>query len=381
MIKTLFIHAGSHKTGTTSIQKFLKDNVNDLEVNEGLCVPSLKGMLKLTPDLKDYGLFPNAFHELRFLNCDKAVISRENFSWVRSKPKLIKLKSVLDKYAVNTKVVFYIRRQDSLAISQKQEGTKWLDCSIAYGHEPKALPSNLSDSAENYLNYYGRISLWADIFGDENIVVRIFDKKTLENNDVVCDFCSVIGVDFKRYPLPNKINESLSRSSQLFLHQTRDVFKEGTKEKHRLVKSIRRIDKNLPNHKLLPSRKEAQIFYERFKEQNKLLNDRFSISDIPSIFHEDFSMYPISEDAEGLSQSELNSIYKLVIDDLVNEKPNVSELNDVQLSMVLKQIAISFTRKSLSEAIKLLEVASFLNPKGFYIKKKLFEYKSLLNKD
>jgi hypothetical protein len=323
MIETLYIHTGAHKTGTSSIQKFFHQNIGLLHSRDGLEYPGFKRpMLKTTPTLEDYRVIPEAFDDLQSINARKAVISRENFSWVDNKESLIEFKKNLGKSAQNIKLIFYIRRQDLQAISQKQEGTKWPDCSAAYGHDLSALPLKLKPVARRYLNYDKRIGMWADVFGDENTLIRVFEKKKFHKNDLICDFCNIIGIEPDDYTMPEVTNESFARESQLFLHQTRHAFKEGSSEKKFLVNAIRAYDnKIIDRRKLLPSKEEAQVFYDQFRASNESLNRRFAITEEDCIFDEDFSMFNDEADHDGLDLKSINKIYSFVIKRMLQNRP------------------------------------------------------------
>ncbi len=63
-----------------------------------------------------------------------------------------------------------------------------------YGHSTRAIP-HYEAKHDLYLDYHKRLGMWADAFGDENLVIKVFDRKKLLNSDAVADFFDVIGVD------------------------------------------------------------------------------------------------------------------------------------------------------------------------------------------
>ncbi|WP_394174904.1 hypothetical protein [Thalassotalea litorea] len=372
MINTLYIHAGSHKTGSTSIQRFLRINQDALR-EDGIAIPGLKGILKPTPDLTNYGLYPQAFHALARVRQPIAIISRENFSWVDDINKLMALRDVLYKHAHKVKIIFYLRRQDSLAISQKQEGTKWFDCSVAYGHEPTALPSKLSEVARRYLDFEQKVSMWAKVFAKDNIILRVFEPQHLVECDVVKDFCYVLGLQPDYYQFPEKANESLGRISQLFLHQSQPAFADGSIARHRLIRAVRDFDRRNNNNddKLLPDKDEAIAFYQQFKAANARLNQDYKLTDSEHLFNEDFSQYPELGNGRMLTLGEINEIYA----DLFADFSFVDSDEDGQWkrkqSAQLRDIALSLPPQCLSQKIQLLTLALQLNPNGQYIRQQL----------
>ncbi|TLU67684.1 hypothetical protein FE810_01680 [Thalassotalea litorea] len=371
MINTLYIHAGSHKTGSTSIQRFLRINQEALR-EDGIAMPGLKGILKPTPDLVDYGLFPQAFHALSRVRQPIAIISRENFSWVDDINRLMELRDVLYQHAHKVKVIFYLRRQDSLAISQKQEGTKWFDCSVAYGHEPTALPSQLSDVARRYLDFEQKVSMWAKVFAKDNIILRVFEPQHLVECDVVKDFCHVLGLQPEYYQFPEKANESLGRISQLFLHQSQPVFADGSIARHRLIRAVRDFDRRHSSEdKLLPSREQALEFYQQFKAANARLNQDYKLTSSEHIFNDDFSQYPDVGNGRMLTLGEINEIYSdLFADFSFMDSDEESQWKRNQ-SAQLRNIALGLPMDCRAQKIQLLTLALQLNPNGHYIRQQL----------
>ncbi|TKB45172.1 hypothetical protein [Thalassotalea mangrovi] len=371
MINTLYIHAGSHKTGSTSIQRFLRLNEDSLR-EDGIATPGLKGILKPTPDLNNYGLFPQAFHALARVRQPIALISRENFSWVDDINKLLELRDVLYQYAHKVKIIFYLRRQDSLAISQKQEGTKWFDCSIAYGHEPTALPGELSSVARRYLDFESKISMWAKVFAKDNMILRVFEPEHLVECDVVKDFCHVLGLETDYYQFPEKANESLGRISQLFLHQSHPAFADGSMARHRLIRAVRDFDKRVTDEqKLLPGRQQAVEFYQQFKAANGRLNQDYQLTEREYLFNDDFSHYPETGNGEILSLTQVNEIYADLFADFSFVDSHEESDYKRRQSAKLRDIAMSLPAACHDQKVQLLTLALQLNPNGHFIRKQL----------
>lgn len=380
MIKQLYIHAGSHKTGTTSIQRFLEINAAKLRDRDSLTIHTQTGFFKRSPTLKSCGLKLEYFRNWRLTNSDTSIISQENFSWVNRIDDLVALKRILDKFAQNTKIIFYLRRQDTLAVSQKQQGSISLPAAIAYGHEPKALPTTLSTVAKRYLDFDTKINMWAEAFGQENVILRVFEKDQLHDGDAVNDFCQIIGFETTGLKFPKKWNETLSRESQLFLHQTRKQFIEKSIGKNLLVEAVRRIDRlNGSGQKLLPSESEAREFYAQFREGNRKLNRQYEISDHEHIFNEDFSMYPAESDQEGLSQDEINAKFFQVIEFLAEVAKQERGIDSVAEAQQLRVIALKLPEGSRHQTIELLELAHAFHPDGKSIKSHLKKFKNRRN--
>jgi hypothetical protein len=146
----------------------------------------------------------------------------------------------------------------------------------------KALPP-YQDYFQKYLNYYDRIGLWADIFGENRVQPRVFDKKYLYGEDVVADFFNILGATKTIHA--ERINESngfvKTKVNLLFNHI--DIA-----QNWRL-----RLRPRLDNSgRLTPARQEAIDFYSYFKESNRRLNHQFNLTPEEFLFDDDFSIYP-----------------------------------------------------------------------------------------
>lgn len=223
--KSLFIHIGCHKTGTTSIQQALAAN-NVALAKKGIqfyyrdyfsgnnLAPQLHSWMGFDLDI---GIVPDGMRirdaeklaqELSQIKKD-VIISSENFSFLFDREEISSLQKALSQHFPEIKIICYIRRQDQHVISHHQEGSK-----IArrpeydlFGHSPRAIPP-YEAKHDLYLDYHTRLGMWADAFGDQNLVISVFDREKLLNGDVVADFFDVIGVD-EFLPVGEK-NTSLS---------------------------------------------------------------------------------------------------------------------------------------------------------------------------
>ena len=138
--RKLYLHIGSHKTGTTSIQFALKENTKALAEN-GLLFFFQKqnGSWEGFPDLHDWIKYieanrvvprgaqvPNLKQLVSSLSKyeQDIIISSENFSFFFEKKPIEDLHSALSKVFDEIRVICYLRRQDQHIISHAQEGSK-----------------------------------------------------------------------------------------------------------------------------------------------------------------------------------------------------------------------------------------------------------------
>ncbi len=297
--KKIFIHIGQHKTGSTSIQQALINNSDTLKKYNlfyynkkpnGRTDAHVSSWIKpiRSDDYDDLAIIIQP--EKLAIEVSKlsgnVIISSEEFSWIQNKDALSRFKHSLKKYFDSIFIIAYIRRQDSQVVSFCQEEAKSGGGMKEYGFfqcENRAMPK-YKKYYDQYLDYNIRLSKWADVFKDENLFIRIFDKNYLYKEDVVLDFFKLIGI--------NKDIQFASFNESWGFEKTKIVYLMEKNKINKYFKNI--IYQNLDNSsKRLPSRFEAMEFYSFYKESNKKLNSRFSLNSTNKfIFDEDFSIYP-----------------------------------------------------------------------------------------
>jgi hypothetical protein len=223
----LLLHIGGEKTGTTTLQAFLRRNADLLMRRYGVLYP-LSGPLNL-----DNGHFPvaTAFvdpaqrefvpprHWLRPADVSAALsdlvrtqapklilLSAEHFSSRLLRPGIERLAEAIGP--ISTKVLFYVRRQDELALSAQSTGLRcgsrhWLDAA-------KISPE------VRYFNYLTIADDWAAVFGRENLELRSFDDVA---RGIEADFLSAIGVSREEAAAPvERRNPRISLQEAAVLH-------------------------------------------------------------------------------------------------------------------------------------------------------------------
>ncbi len=356
MIKKIFLHIGSHKTGTTSIQRFLNENKKNLSTKQSIAYLNLKKLEYIStlenPLTQTLEMNLDVLEQLQNISEDYVIISDEEFSWINEKKDIEQLAKKLYGYAKEVEIIIYLRRQESLAISHKQQGAKGGRSEIAYGHERKALPTQLTLYSSKYLNFYEKIKKWSSVFGQNNLIVKIFEKEQLYHGDIVEDFCLLVGIkDYHNLIHVKKINESIARIPQLFMHQVRNTSKEifayKTKEKIFLIQQMRELSSKTTD-KLLPSKEEAIAFYEQFKESNKKLNEWLGLTDKPFLFNDDFSYYPEEDNGYELSKSEVIEMFHLVMQNGLEDY-----IKKEKVGVLFLKLALEYNNKPISIREKL----------------------------
>ncbi|MGR5167020.1 hypothetical protein ACPV5L_07370 [Vibrio astriarenae] len=353
-MKRLYLHIGSHKTGSSSIQKALYDNLEAVnaadydffynnpdgsDAKTGNTSSWILGDELVHDDLfSGYGAkvcdYKKLAIELNKSKFSNMIMSAENFSWVFKEEEIVKLKNELSKY-FEVKIIIYIRRQDKLLVSHMQQSSKGLRFP-AFGYYKggsKALP-NRRENYDEYLDYYLRVTKWSNVFGKSNMIIRVLEPNYLVGGDTVLDFLNCIGLTSAEIK-PVRVNESLGFEHTKVGHLMNEAgIDEG------VIRTL--INSSLESHgKLLPCKEQAEEVYKRYLKSNEMLNEAFQLCDKnKAIFDSDFSMYPdLPQDI--WTEDRANAVITSII----------SRLNRVSLYEIIK-LALYFKIKKIKNKIK-----------------------------
>lgn len=284
----LILHIGGGKTGSTSIQRSLTDEVELLKSHRMFYAGQY---FENCPGYVSNGQLPHSRFYIEYANktdtlvehveahldrlmpkCQKEGIDTiiwSNEAMFTSYDKLAPLyRSLAERYDVE--VVAYIRRQDDWLFSAYQQ----------WGIKHKTYAGNIKPFAEwvgdwkSECDYHEVFSQWADIFGADAIKVRVFGAC----GDVVQDFYKTIGMNDAEPALVEKDNVSL-QNTHASLFQLYNTHFKGQKGPHDFIGFMARtgIDK-LQLDKIdatlgYPTTEELATTAFEFKESNQALKE------------------------------------------------------------------------------------------------------------
>ncbi len=353
MKKTIYIHIGSPKTGTTTIQNYLSENFNKLLTKYKILYPlSGRNFIShhpLAADLRKkylgakiakhcYGdvipdvTWGNLKKELieNYDKFDSVVISSEDF-FLFSKEEMIKeIKESFNDF--NIKVIVYLRRQDKLINSLYNQAIK---CTLQNDLE---LSVFMKKHHILKMDYDSRLSLWASVIGKENIILRSFERNKLINYDAVCDFCSIIGVSNEGASNEEK-NNALSIEELVIKNELNKCFDDNMA----CIKCFDKIrpDASKKNNIVIFSKEQYEnISHSSIKINTILSNKYFNGEKIFNDFepYENFSVYSVNYD---ILKENIISVCNLKNKEILNK----DELNKVRkaVKLVLNKYDLNFT--------------------------------------
>ena len=208
---TLYLHVGTPKSGTTSIQKFLRSNAADLP-KRGMAYRrqmirnmSMMDFVKTMRTPKAEETAERYAVELGEL-CEKhetVVSSNEMFAFLFVPEAM--MPAIVKHVRCPIKIICYIRRPDSYLESVYKQRAK----NGYIAPDPKRFYNGYLPN----LHYENFLDTYAKHVGVENVIVRIFDRALLRKGNVIYDFADQIGLsDFDSFKdIENTSNPSLSR--------------------------------------------------------------------------------------------------------------------------------------------------------------------------
>lgn len=233
-MRRIFVHIGGEKTGSTSVQAALALNRGRLE-KAGVFYPrspgeqnhvalalyssshprslNLRRSVGLGTEAKYQAFlasFQGTFHgELQRHPCPTVVLSNEHLSSRLLTAREVGRFADLVRAAGTVKIIAYLRPQHELVTSA-------YSTAVTSGSlEPLCVPNG---DANPYYNYERMLSPWADAFGEENMIVRVYDRDAFPRGDVVRDFFSALGMRIPDgFQFPEHRNTTLDEKALQFL--------------------------------------------------------------------------------------------------------------------------------------------------------------------
>ncbi len=400
MTKTAFLHIGTEKTGTTTIQHFLHAN-RLLLAKQGFDIPNLhKDKSQFWLPLLAYDdsnvdnmvlsynltaptevkLFKEQTHlALSKLvagsSCKSFIFSSEYLSSrLKTKAHLTRLKEVLEPLFGDIVVIVYLRQPLAAALSLFSTAIQAGNTNLLFS---PAASANVS-----ICNHKKMLSLWESIFPGR-VQPRLFQKSSFVDQDLLSDFCSSVGIQLDdSYSIPDNFNESLSWLAMkvmatINIHFPR-FLEDGSRNKKRgdILRFIKDIGVGMPRY--MPSESEATDYTNFFASSTEWVRSRY-FPDRESLW----DSTPTTRSAEDqYFCTELTIPEQELVNAIVSIWQDKSAAAPVSSAIKLRDIALKIERQEaldLNDATEILEVARAINPAGQVIQKRLADLKARLN--
>jgi len=325
-----YIHIGLEKTGTTTLQEFFFLNRNQL-AQDNIYYPSSPGARNHT-DLVAYAydktlgdlivqknlhtsaareafrlgfkeLFDTELRSIKKSKTNLLVSSEHLSSRVFSKDEIRNLLRLFTEAGYLPKIIVYLRRQDQYLLSTY---STWLKCGATADLNQKAYKRKRYD-------YLSLLDMWGEVAGQENLIVKIFERSRMYKNDLLEDFMNILGLRMtEHYQYPSSdLNKSLDKNKLLFLKKLNAVVPEsidGQKNplKGELIKAMEQID-NSDKLNLDPGLSQEILDY--YRSDNEAIKVQYFPSQAGSLFNE--KIKSVSEQNMNNEDIPLDKMYEL----------------------------------------------------------------------
>lgn len=286
--RKLWIHIGSHKTGTTTLQSALEKAQRDGQLGGWRYVhPPRHSSLNMLVRVRGEGARMHARIKLALLDRmlpaeGDCIISTEMLFWVHDAKQIQALADRLRGRFDEIRIVAYLRRQDALALSHRKQVVMGMTAFHFYGAQIQALPE-FRPHMRSYFNYAAKLAAWEKAFGRGSVIVRRFQRGDLAGGDTVQDFFGMLGLD--QVPQVKPANQAWSRSQLLAGLWLRS----SGHPREKFVARLLKIDDPEP---LRPARADAEAFLARFARPNAVLARKYDPNGPAGFFDSDLSAYP-----------------------------------------------------------------------------------------
>ena len=306
-----YLHIGVEKTGTTTIQDFLKRNTEALNslgytlpaISRSPCHRYLAGYSMDVNNIDQFIEEHNLSNPEKKQQWKKEIERKLNeniknmkedghhtviFSCEHLHSKLFNIKEVetlnklLAPHFEEIRIIGYLRRQDQLATSLYSTFLK------DGGASKQILLESLRNNTR-YFDYMSMYERWTNVFGENSVNFRIYENK----NDIRNDFLNFVNItNTDEFNFGENLNTGLSGNEQYFKYLYNSTFiSDGGKysDLEAILESTITPRKNVPAASL--SQQEAKDFYEKYADSNRKLARLHFNKD--ELFDLNFSNLPI----------------------------------------------------------------------------------------
>ncbi len=313
--KKLFIHVGTHKAGSTTIQNLLNHESEEL-LKEGICYfGRFFQTSRIMRAMEEYDeeLVKNFQNEVQERidayeknDVHTYVTSNEKFSGHKmlaysNAPVIAQtLYDVFAPFNFDIKIIIYIRRQDKYLESMYTQKIKSLS-SFSF----QEFLGEIEDLHAYHWDSF--IDIFANEFGKDNIIVRSFDRKYLpQKSSLIRGFGSIIGSNhLQNYTYDTVKNRGYSRD---VLEVARIVNRHLERGEKKVLREIfRELDLPKGSNNFFTDKERGNLL-EYYAESNKRVVQKYFNEDNMDLFSEpDYEK--LDHNYEGLSIETVTIIF------------------------------------------------------------------------
>ena len=328
------MHIGTEKTGTTSIQYFLAKNDENWLKKGFVYVESIRknGQHWVLTDLLNIHCLKVKNEQQKLFYQDRMeklkqevrenknkifIFSSEGLTWALDLTQIKPVKALNDLlYSLgfsDIKIILYLRNQADLMVSASSENIK--------SHQPfyaaNTSPSKFTKTPHTY-DFKNIIQKYGEVFGKENLIVRLFDKNEFKDGDLLKDFVDAIGLKWDdSFIIPENQNETLDLIGFELGKRINSHFK-NVGERNlcgvQLFASPLYFSSKDKELKFMPKKEHYQIWNDYFEETNEWVRKEFFPYKERLFPKKDLSNYKENYELKEMKPEYWDRIAKFIVD-------------------------------------------------------------------
>lgn len=350
-MKTLYIHIGTSKTGTTTIQTYCGINREQLK-SKGVLFPIMPYHYdRITKNRNGHFLYANIYkngvrnkekeeqvlkQELDYIvDCfkdyDNVLLSEESIWWATATRrkglwKYLQEHSQQNNYQV--KIIVYLRRQDQFMMSRYNQILK-----TDTGGGTQRFYEYFKDMNGKYkcvMNYRQRLDYMAKFFPKENIVVKRFDRSYFYNGDLNADFLHILGVEIDDTfaELPKDENLGISVQSGELKRVLNRLGTMTFAENQKLLQMLNECEELLPKREVsIMTTEHIEKFMKKFIDDNESIAVDY-IGDGKPMFDYNYKKKPVWSYEDKNYHEEVILFFAKAIDSVYKENIQLKKENE-----------------------------------------------------
>ena len=350
-MKTLYIHIGTSKTGTTTIQTYCGINREQLK-SKGVLFPIMPYHYdRITENRNGHFLYAMIYEngvrnkekekqvlkqELDYIvDCfkdyDNVLLSEESIWWATATRrkglwKYLQEHSQQNNYQV--KIIVYLRRQDQFMMSRYNQIIK-----TDTGGGTQRFYEYFKDMNGKYkcvMNYRQRLDYMAKFFPKENIVVKRFDRSYFYNGDLNADFLHILGVEIDDTfaELPKDENLGISVQSGELKRVLNRLGTMTFAENQKLLQMLNECEELLPKREVsIMTTEHIEKFMKKFIDDNESIAVDY-IGDGKPMFDYNYKKKPVWSYEDKNYHEEVILFFAKAIDSVYKENIQLKKENE-----------------------------------------------------
>ena len=350
-MKTLYLHIGTSKTGTTTIQTYCGINREQLK-SKGVLFPIMPYHYdRITKNRNGHFLYATIYEngvrnkekekqvlkqELDYIvDCfkdyDNVLLSEESIWWATATRrkglwKYLQEHSQQNNYQV--KIIVYLRRQDQFMMSRYNQILK-----TDTGGGTQRFYEYFKDMNGKYkcvMNYRQRLDYMAKFFPKENIVVKRFDRSYFYNGDLNADFLHILGVEIDDTfaELPKDENLGISVQSGELKRVLNRLGSMTFAENQKLLQMLNECEVLLPKREVsIMTTEHIEKFMKKFIDDNESIAVDY-IGDGKPMFNYDYKQKPVWSYEDKNYHEEVILFFAKAIDSVYKENIQLKKENE-----------------------------------------------------